>query len=184
MLKVIAVRQNTLWKFASNFSTFFKVSRREFFRKSLTESERNDRFWHGKLLKIIEHVSYSIRYCKISLLIYSECTSLSNAGPLFFTHPVVIYQSPQLMHYRPKCSFRHVPCNHARYVSYASKHKLEPKITLLLHSPHIRVCLIVQTCQILKTVDLAEMKIQFPIKHKILENSMFQIYPGEEGVSS
>ena len=50
------------------------------FRKSLPESERGDRFWSKKFLKIIEHVSYSIRYCKISLLIYSGSSSLSNGG--------------------------------------------------------------------------------------------------------
>ena len=31
----------------------------------------------------IEDVSYLIRYCKISLLIYSGGSSLSNAGPFF-----------------------------------------------------------------------------------------------------
>ena len=35
---------NTLWKFACNRSTLFKVTRREFFRRSLTESEGSDRF--------------------------------------------------------------------------------------------------------------------------------------------
>ena len=60
---------------AYNFSTFFKVSRRRFFAKS----ERSDRFLAGKILKIIEHVSYSIRYFKISLLVYSGSSSLSNA---------------------------------------------------------------------------------------------------------
>ena len=34
----------TLWIFACNSSTLFKVSRREFFRKSLSESEGSDRF--------------------------------------------------------------------------------------------------------------------------------------------
>ena len=39
---------NTLWKLACNCSTFFKVSRRELFRKSLTESKGNDRFYKEK----------------------------------------------------------------------------------------------------------------------------------------
>ena len=35
---------NTLWTFACNSIMFFKVSQRGHFRKSLTESERSDRF--------------------------------------------------------------------------------------------------------------------------------------------
>ena len=49
-------------------------------RKSLTESNGSDRFYPGKFPKIFEHVSYSIRYCSISLLIYSGCTSLQTPG--------------------------------------------------------------------------------------------------------
>ena len=37
-----------LQNLAPNFSTLFKVSGREFFRKSLEESERSDRFGPGK----------------------------------------------------------------------------------------------------------------------------------------
>ena len=33
-----------------------------------------------KFLKIIEHVSHLITYCRISLLMYSGSSSLSNAG--------------------------------------------------------------------------------------------------------
>ena len=51
---------NTLGILACNFSMSFK---------SLTESERNDRFLPEKFLKVIKYVSYSIKYCKISLLI-------------------------------------------------------------------------------------------------------------------
>ena len=48
-----------------------------------------------KLLKIIKSVSYSIRYCKVSLLNQSGNTSISNAGS-FFTHPLFINQLIQL----------------------------------------------------------------------------------------
>ena len=75
----------------ASFLSFLKGIR---FRKSLTESERSDRFWPGKFLKMLEHVSYLIKYCKISLLTYPGSSSLSNAGhfydspgiavPLFF----------------------------------------------------------------------------------------------------
>ena len=54
-----------------------------FFRKSLANSEQSDLFQPGKILKIVELVSYSIRYCKISLLIYSGSSNLSNAGPFY-----------------------------------------------------------------------------------------------------
>ena len=50
------------------------------FRKLLTESERSDRSWLGKFLKIIEHVSYLIRYCRISLPACSGSSRLPNAG--------------------------------------------------------------------------------------------------------
>ena len=36
-----------------------------------------------KFLKVIEHISYAIKYCKISSLIYSGSSSLSNAGRFF-----------------------------------------------------------------------------------------------------
>ena len=49
---------------------------------------------------------------------------------------------------------------------------------------NLRVCFIGNSkpYQILKMVDFAEMETQFPIKHKILENSRLQIYPGEDEV--
>ena len=74
---------NTLGTFACNFSTFLRFLKGTHFGKLPTESERSDRFWPEKFLKIIEHVSYSIRYCKTSLLIYSGRNSLSNAGRFF-----------------------------------------------------------------------------------------------------
>ena len=80
---------NTLGSFACNFSTFFKVLKGIHFRKLPTEFERSDRFWPQKFRDRIEHVGYLIRYCKISLLLYSGSTSFSNAGRFFFTHPVV-----------------------------------------------------------------------------------------------
>ena len=72
---------NTSGIFACNFSVFFLKGIH--FRKPLTESERSDRFSLGKFLKIIEHVSYSIRYCKVSSHIYSWSSSLSNVGTFF-----------------------------------------------------------------------------------------------------
>ena len=53
------------------------------FRKLPTESEWSGRFQAGKFLKIVEYVSYLVRYCKISLLIYSGSSSLSKAGRFF-----------------------------------------------------------------------------------------------------
>ena len=43
-----------------------------YFRKLLTESERSDRFYPGKILKIIEHVSYSIRLPNVIAYILEE----------------------------------------------------------------------------------------------------------------
>ena len=74
---------NTLGTFVCNFSMFLRFLKEALFRKLLTESERRDRFYSGKFLNIIEHVSYSIKYCKISLPIYLGSRSLSNAGCVF-----------------------------------------------------------------------------------------------------
>ena len=71
---------NTLRIFACNFSTFLSFIKGIHFRKSLTESERSDRYFPGKFLKIIEHVSYLIRYCRISMHTYSGSSSPTNAG--------------------------------------------------------------------------------------------------------
>ena len=60
-----------------------------FFVKSLTASEQSHRFQPGKLLQTFEYVSYSIRYCRISLLIYSGSRSLSSSEH-FLTHSVCI----------------------------------------------------------------------------------------------
>ena len=78
---------NTLGNFARNFSILLKVFKGAHFRKSLTESERSHRFYLEKFLKLTEHVSYSIRYCKISLLIYSwsiELKSFKKVGVKFY----------------------------------------------------------------------------------------------------
>ena len=66
---------------------FLRFLKGTHFGKLPTESERSDQFSPGKFLKIIEHVSYSIRYCKISLLIYTGSSSLSNAGNFFVDSP-------------------------------------------------------------------------------------------------
>ena len=57
------------------------------FRKSLAESERNERFQRGKILETIEHIKHSIRYCKISLHMYSWSSRQLNAGTSL-TYPV------------------------------------------------------------------------------------------------
>ena len=54
---------NKFGKLACNFSTFLRILEGNLLRKSLTGSERSDRFKPGKILKITEHVSYSIRHC-------------------------------------------------------------------------------------------------------------------------
>ena len=56
-----------------------------FYCKILVKSEQSNQFQAGKILKIVEHVSYSIRYCKTSLLIYSRSNSLSNASTFLLT---------------------------------------------------------------------------------------------------
>ena len=68
---------------------FLRFLKGTHFGKLPAESERSDRLLSGKFLKIIEHVSYLIKCCKISLLIYSGSSSLSNVGRFFLTHPVV-----------------------------------------------------------------------------------------------
>ena len=68
---------------ARNFNTVLRFLEGIFFRKPLTESERSDRVQPEKFLKIIEHVSPSIKHCKLSLLIYSGSSSLTNAGPFY-----------------------------------------------------------------------------------------------------
>ena len=62
---------------------FYRFLEGTFSRKSLVKSERSHRFKPGEILQIIEHVSFSIRFCKISSLIYSESSRLSNAGPFY-----------------------------------------------------------------------------------------------------
>ena len=87
--QVIIVRQTYLQKLAQNSCTFFKAFRKGFFRLSFTKSEQSDRFQPGNILKIIKHVSYSISYYKISLLVYSMSSNLSNGRPIF-THPAYL----------------------------------------------------------------------------------------------
>ena len=74
---------NTLGIFACNSSMFLRFLKGVHFRESLTESEQSVRFYTRKFLKMIEHVGYSLRYSKISMLIYSGNSSLSNAGRFF-----------------------------------------------------------------------------------------------------
>ena len=84
MLKVIAVRltyQGCLLVILARFLRFLKGIH---YRKSHTESERSDRFWpEEKFLNIIEHVSYSMRYCKIALHVYSGSSTFSDVGRFY-----------------------------------------------------------------------------------------------------
>ena len=68
------------------FSTFFMFLEVNFFRKFPAKSERSARFQLEKILKVIEHVSYSIRhYICHHLYTLGAVGSLSSAGP-FLTH--------------------------------------------------------------------------------------------------
>ena len=97
---------NTLGFLACNFSMFLRFLKGVHFRKSLTQSERRDRFWSDKFLKIVEHVSYLIKYCKISLLLYSGSSSLLNVRHFFFTHPVAL-QMDVLLYFGNKVNHRY-----------------------------------------------------------------------------
>ena len=55
---------NILGKLADDFSMLYKASQNDHFSKSLAKSEARDQNQSGKIPKIIEHVSYSIRYRK------------------------------------------------------------------------------------------------------------------------
>ena len=70
---------NTLWILACNFSTFLR-----FLKGIMLENRLQNLIgvtdFSQKNSKIIENVSYFIRYCKISLLVYSGSSSLSNNG--------------------------------------------------------------------------------------------------------
>ena len=65
---------------------FLRFLKGPHFRKLLTESERSERFYTGKFLKIIEHASYSIKYGKISLL-YTQGAVASQTPGVFFDSP-------------------------------------------------------------------------------------------------
>ena len=56
---------------------------RSCFGKTLTELERSGRFQPGEIVEIIALASFSIRSCKISLLIFLRGSSLSNVGLCF-----------------------------------------------------------------------------------------------------
>ena len=79
---------NTVGNLACNFRTFFRISQRDCFRKALTKSERSDRFQPEKFLKAIEHVSYSMKYCKYYCLYTEEAVAFQTPNA-FFTHPIL-----------------------------------------------------------------------------------------------
>ena len=64
---------------------FLRFLKGTHFGKLPTEYERSD-----PISKIIKHVTYSIKYCKISLLIYSGSCSLSNAGNFFYSPGILV----------------------------------------------------------------------------------------------
>ena len=76
--EVIAVRETYQGCLFLILAHFVRLLEGTLFRKSLVKCERSDRSQPEKIMKMIKHVSYSIRYCKISLLIYSGCSSLSS----------------------------------------------------------------------------------------------------------
>ena len=79
--QVFAVRLTYYKSLLIILKHFLSFLQRGSFTESRAKFERSDRFQQGNILEIIEHMSYSSCYCKISLLIYSESNSLSNAGP-------------------------------------------------------------------------------------------------------
>ena len=85
--EVIGVWETYSRKLLLTLTPFLRFLEGTLVRKSIIQSERSDGFQPGKILKIIEHVGYSVRYCKILLLIYSESGGLSNVG-CSFTHPL------------------------------------------------------------------------------------------------
>ena len=70
------------WKLACGFSLLLRFVKGKFFGKSYAESERNNQFHPGKMLKRIDHVSNLISCCKMSLLINSGSTYLSSSRPV------------------------------------------------------------------------------------------------------
>ena len=77
---------NTLTIIACNFTMFLRFLKGVHFRKSITESERNDRFKPGKYLKIIDYASYAA----ISIAKY-HC--LYTQGAVAFQTPRVYFDS-------------------------------------------------------------------------------------------
>ena len=86
-IEVIAVKETYQGRLLVILRGFFKFLEGNLFTEFYTESVRSDRFQPRKILNIVEHASYSIRYCKISFLIQSRRSTPSTAG-LSLTHPV------------------------------------------------------------------------------------------------
>ena len=85
--EVITVRETYPGSLIIILTYFLRFLNGGSFRKSLQASEWHDRFQLRKIPKIFKHVSYPIRYCKISLLMDAGRSSLLNARP-FLTHPI------------------------------------------------------------------------------------------------
>ena len=78
--EVIDVRENYWRHLFVILARFLRFLEGSCFRKSLKKSELSDRSQRGKILKTIELVSYSIRYCKVSLLIYQGAHTVTTLG--------------------------------------------------------------------------------------------------------
>ena len=78
---VIAAREAYQRNLLVILAGVLRFLQRTFFKEVIVKSKRSDLSQPEKIIKIIEHVNYSIRYCKISLFIYSGSSNLSNAWP-------------------------------------------------------------------------------------------------------
>ena len=82
---------NIVQKLARNLGTSFKVCRENFLENPLQNLNRVTDFGQVKIVKVIEDISHSISYCKISLLIYSGSYSHPNPRP-FCNHLVDVHK--------------------------------------------------------------------------------------------
>ena len=76
-------------KLDRKFSMFLRFLEGNFLENPSQNYNGMTDFSQEKSLKIVERVKYSIRYCKMSLLLYSGSSSSSNAG-VFFDSPVIV----------------------------------------------------------------------------------------------
>ena len=79
--EVIAVTEKISVKLARNLNMFARFSKGIIFKFLI---ERRHRFSQEKFYRKTEHVTYSIRYCRILLLVYS------GSSEPFLTHSICI----------------------------------------------------------------------------------------------